>query len=196
MSLFARPRIAMQEREDGCLLLRSADPLQDYPGTIVHSLWAWAVADPDYPLVAQRGADGSWRACSYGAAVAAAAAIGQALLQQGLARDHLCALAWLNLAEARTLTGADIQIEGEFVVNEALHKALAHWLADHNDTAGSAARIERLAVLARPADLDFGEITDKGYVNQRQVLKNRSALIELLYADPPPAHVIIPGRTR
>ena len=88
------------------------------------------------------------------------------------------------------------QIEGEFVVNEVLHKALAHWLADHNDTAGSAARIERLAVLARPADLDFGEITDKGYVNQRQVLKNRSALIELLYADPPPAHVIIPGRTR
>jgi feruloyl-CoA synthase len=112
----------------------------------------------------------------------------------GEGRDHLCALAWLNLAEARTLTGADIQTDGEFVVNEALHKALAHWLADHNDTAGSAARIERLAVLARPADLDFGEITDKGYVNQRQVLKNRSALIELLYADPPPAYVIIPGR--
>ena len=26
MSVFARPRTAMQEREDGCLLLRSADP--------------------------------------------------------------------------------------------------------------------------------------------------------------------------
>ena len=88
MSLFARPRIAMQERGDGCLLLQSADPLQDYPGTVVHSLWAWAAADPDYPLVAQRGADGSWRACSYGAAVAAAAAIGQALLEQGLSRDR------------------------------------------------------------------------------------------------------------
>ena len=88
MSLFARPRIAMQEREDGCLLLRSADPLQDYPGTVVHSLRAWAAADPDYPLAAQRGADGSWRACSYGAAVAAAEAIGQALLEQGLACDR------------------------------------------------------------------------------------------------------------
>ena len=51
-------------------------------------------------------------------------------------------------------------------------------------------------MLAGPADLDFGEITDKGYVNQRQVPKNRSVLIELLYADPPPAHVIIPGRAR
>ena len=86
--------------------------------------------------------------------------------------------------------------EGLAEVGPALHKALAHWLGDHNDTAGSAARIERLAVLAHPADLDSGEITDKGYVNQRQVLKNRSALIEPLYADPPPADVIIPGRTR
>ena len=51
-SLFAGPRIAMQEREDGCLLLRSADLLQDYPSTVVHSLQAWAAADPDYPLVA------------------------------------------------------------------------------------------------------------------------------------------------
>ena len=52
---------------------------------------------------------------------------------------------------------------------------------------GQAARIERLVVLARPADLDSGEITDKGYINQRQVLKNRAELIELLYAEPPPA---------
>jgi hypothetical protein len=70
ISVFAGPRIVMREREDGCLLLRSADLLQDYPGTVVHSLRAWAVADPDYPLVAERDADGSWRACSYGAAVA------------------------------------------------------------------------------------------------------------------------------
>jgi hypothetical protein len=41
-------------------------------------------------------------------------------------------------------------------------------------------------VLARPAGLDAGEITDKGYVNQRQVLANRAALIELLYAQPAP----------
>ena len=74
MPLFARPRIAAQERQDGCLLLRSADPLQDYPVTVVHSLRAWAASGPDYPLAAERGADGSWRTCSYGAAVAAAAA--------------------------------------------------------------------------------------------------------------------------
>jgi len=67
-------------------------------------------------------------------------------------------------------------------------------LAEHNESVESAARIERLVVLARPADLDSGEITDKGYINQRQVLKNRAELIELLYTEPPPAGVIIARR--
>jgi len=39
---------------------------------------------------------------------------------------------------------------------------------------------------SRPAGLDAGEITDKGYVNQRRVLANRAALVELLYAQPDP----------
>jgi hypothetical protein len=56
-------------------------------------------------------------------------------------------------------------------------------------------RIERLLVMARPADLDAGEITDKGYVNQRQVLANRAALVELLYTEPVPAGVVVAGRT-
>ena len=51
---------------------------------MVHSFRTWAAAGPDHLLVAERGADGSWRTCSYGAAFAAAEAIGQALLEQGL----------------------------------------------------------------------------------------------------------------
>ena len=52
-------------------------------------------------------------------------------------------------------------------------------------------RVERLLIMARPADLDAGEITDKGYVNQRKVLTGRAALVELLYADPVPDGVIV-----
>ena len=48
---------------------------------------------------------------------------------------------------------------------------------------------------ARPAGLDAGEITDTGYVNQRQVLANRAALVELLYAEPAPAGVVVAERT-
>ena len=47
----------------------------------------------------------------------------------------------------------------------------------------------------RAADLDAGEITDKGYLNQRQVLANRAALVELLYTEPVAAGVVVAGRT-
>ena len=40
LPLFARPSIAVRERGDGCLLLRSADPLRDYPVTVAHSFRA------------------------------------------------------------------------------------------------------------------------------------------------------------
>ncbi len=60
---------------------------------------------------------------------------------------------------------------------------------------GSAGRIEPLLVMARPAGLDDGEITGKGYVNQRQVLANRAALVEQLYAQPVPAGLVVTERT-
>ncbi len=82
--------------------------------------------------------------------------------------------------------GQEPRVEGELVTDETIRAELARALAGHNAAAGSAARIERLLVLARPAGLDAGEITDKGYVNQRQVLANRAALVELLYAQPEP----------
>jgi feruloyl-CoA synthase len=113
----------------------------------------------------------------------------------GEERPFVGALAWLNAVEVRTLLGEEPQQRGELVVNEALLKTLAQALADHNAGQGSAARIERLAVLAGPPDLDAGEITDKGYVNQRRVLANRAALADLLYTDPPPPGVVIAGRS-
>ena len=59
--------------------------------------------------------------------------------------------------------------------------------------AGSAVRIERLAVMARPGGLYGGEITGKGYVNQRQVLIDRSTLVELFYAQPTTGDAIVAG---
>jgi feruloyl-CoA synthase len=105
-------------------------------------------------------------------------------------RDAVCALAWLNAAEARALFGEQPEPDGELIIHEGLRAHLGRALAGHNQAAGSAARIQRLAVLARPASLDDGEITDKGYINQRRVLTRRAPLVDLLYADPPPAGVI------
>ncbi len=112
----------------------------------------------------------------------------------GEGRPYVAALAWLNPAEARALLDGEPAVDGELIVNEALLKALAQALDEHNAGGGSAARIDRLAVMARPPDLDAGEITDKGYINQRQVLASRAALADLLYADPPLPGVIMARR--
>jgi feruloyl-CoA synthase len=47
---------------------------------------------------------------------------------------------------------------------------------------GSSNRIARAMVLDEPPSLDAGEMTDKGSINQRAVLRRRSALVDELYA--------------
>ncbi len=56
---------------------------------------------------------------------------------------------------------------------------------------GSSNRIVALTLLADPPSLDAGEITDKGSINQRAVLRCRVELVRELYAKPTPAHVIL-----
>jgi len=47
---------------------------------------------------------------------------------------------------------------------------------------GSSTHPVRLLVMATPPSIDAGEITDKGYINQRAVLEHRAALVERLHA--------------
>ncbi|MGQ0651261.1 MAG: hypothetical protein ACT4P4_03165 [Betaproteobacteria bacterium] len=42
-----------------------------------------------------------------------------------------------------------------------------------------------MLVLEEPPSLDAGEMTDKGSINQKAVLRRRSALVEELYSDSP-----------
>jgi feruloyl-CoA synthase len=61
-------------------------------------------------------------------------------------------------------------------------------------SSGTSSRICRAILLAELPSLDIGEMTDKGSINQRAVLANRASLVEDLYADPPPPHVITADR--
>jgi feruloyl-CoA synthase len=64
-------------------------------------------------------------------------------------------------------------------------------LSAFNATAGgSSRRVGRFVVLTEPPSIDGGEITDKGYVNQRATLERRAALVEALYAAVPPPDVV------
>ena len=64
---------------------------------------------------------------------------------------------------------------------EALRAALARHAAACTT---SSTRIARVVILAEPASIDAGEITDKGYLNQRCILDRRASEVERLYAQP------------
>jgi feruloyl-CoA synthase len=52
--------------------------------------------------------------------------------------------------------------------------------------------VESLLLLEEPANIDAGEIADKGYVNQRAVLERRADLVARLLAARVDADVIVP----
>ena len=46
---------------------------------------------------------------------------------------------------------------------------------------GSANRVARMVLLSEPPSIDSGEVTDKGSINQRAVLKHRAALVQAVH---------------
>ena len=64
----------------------------------------------------------------------------------------------------------------------ALERAIAERIDEFNRAnPGSSRAVRRFRVLTEPPSLDAGEITDKGYINQRTVLERRSAIVEEMY---------------
>jgi feruloyl-CoA synthase len=105
----------------------------------------------------------------------------------GQDNEYVAAMAWVNQAEARKLTGGaeDLALDHPRLLDH-----LTSALRSLNERAGSASRIERLLLLDRPPSLDAGEITDKGYLNQRRTLECRAAELKRLYAGDPGPEVI------
>src|SRR5436190_4454650 len=85
--LFATPRVIAEGREDGTLLLRSAQPLGPSAPSIAHQFRDHAEAHPDRLLTAQRDGE-EWRTVTWGAARAAADGLAQAFLDRGLGPDR------------------------------------------------------------------------------------------------------------
>ena len=65
--------------------------------------------------------------------------------------------------------------------------AIAARLAEHAKNAtGSANRVMRAMLLVEPLSLDKGEVTDKGSVNQKAILRHRADLVMAVYDDDDP----------
>lgn len=96
---------------------------------------------------------------------------------------ELGALLFLNAAQVRKALpqladAAETQIARHPEVLAAISKGIQR----HNKAfPASSTLIARALVLDRPPSLDDGEITDKGHINQRGVLKIRAAAVERMY---------------
>jgi feruloyl-CoA synthase len=125
-------------------------------------------------------------------ALEAAAPLLQDAVVTGHDRDYVGLLAWPEPGACRRLINAETADMATLAAAPAVVEQVRRCLQERNaGQKGSSTRIERVLLLTDPPDLDAGEITDKGYVNQRATLNRRAALVEHLYTEPPPADVIV-----
>ena len=127
------------------------------------------------------------------AALAAVDGLLQDAVVTGHDRDYLGLLAWVNATAARCMLPASVDADDPAVVArcDVVVEAVRTGLASYNAQAGgSSSRIARVLLLTEPPSLDAGEITDKGYINQRAVLDLRDGDVQRLYEPRPAAGVI------
>jgi feruloyl-CoA synthase len=117
-------------------------------------------------------------------AVAALSAVAQDIAVAGQDESDIGFLVFANLSACRTLAvlGEDAPI-ARVLASEPVITAVRSGLQKlkHNG-GGSSTYAARAILMAEPPSVDAGEITDKGYVNQRAVLTRRASLVAKLYA--------------
>jgi feruloyl-CoA synthase len=107
-------------------------------------------------------------------------------------RDELVALIFPDMDACRKLSGHDAgappeAVLGDLRVRKIFTSLLAQFAAA---SAGSSTRVVRAILMTEPASMDKGEMTDKGSINQRTVLRNRAELVDELYAMPLSSRII------
>ena len=123
-------------------------------------------------------------------AIAALAPIAQDIVIAGHDQTEVCFLIFPNLAACKALYPA-------LDVDSSPDKALAHPLVRahvarglrelYRQAPGSSTHAARALFLTEPPSTDAGEITDKGYINQRAVLTRRRDSVAALYSPDHPA---------
>ncbi|WP_462383009.1 feruloyl-CoA synthase [Pseudomonas sp. Marseille-QA0892] len=104
-------------------------------------------------------------------------------------RECLGLLVFPRLYDCRALAGLGAEAKDSDVLQ---HPAVRDWFSEwlkrlNREATGNATRVEWIALLDEPPSIDRGEITDKGSINQRAVLKWRAEKVEALYRGDDPA---------
>ena len=128
--------------------------------------------------------------------IAACAPLVRDVVIAGINRDELAAIVVLDLDGCRVinpgLSSDNLAVAAaDPLVRAAFAERLERFAAE---ATGSSTRISLALLLDTPLQIDRGEITDKGSINQRAVLEGRTDLIDALYAIPPDPRVIAADR--
>jgi feruloyl-CoA synthase len=111
----------------------------------------------------------------------------------GSDRDKIAALVFPDVDACRRLV-PQLPVNAlaiDVLGNRRVRQEFQHRLnAQATASTGGSTRVCRLILLDEPPALDIGEITDKGSINQRAVLRHRAVLVNELYAIPSPPRVI------
>lgn len=141
-------------------------------------------------------ATGTW--VSAGNVRTAVLAAADGLLQDVVVTGHdqpfIGLLGWVNRTAARRVVGrgVDASDPAALVESAELREALRHRLSDYARSSLESSRcVRRLTLLVDPPSLDRGEITDKGYLNQRAVLDTRAAEVAAMHSPDPGPGVIV-----
>ncbi|MED5408654.1 MAG: feruloyl-CoA synthase [Pseudomonadota bacterium] len=126
-------------------------------------------------------------------AIAAASPLIRDVVVTGSNRADIGLLAWLNdAAGEQFLAGGGQPLSLPLILNPVIRARLVKDLAGYNTrNPGSSRCIRRIILMIEPPEIDAGEITDKGYINQRAVQERRADLVERLYAESPDPEVIL-----
>jgi feruloyl-CoA synthase len=119
------------------------------------------------------------------AGIAALAPLAQDIVVTGHGGDHVRFLVFPNIAACRAHAGLPDGASADEVIGcEKVRAAIAQGLAKLKaQGVGSSTHATRALLLSEPASVDGGEITDKGYINQRAVLTRRADVVALLEDD-------------
>ncbi len=115
--------------------------------------------------------------------MAAGSPVVQDVVIAGLDRDYVTAVLFLNPAVCRAVADLPVETPHELAFT---HKTIQAYIDQlvvtlAQTATGSASRIQKMIVAIDPPSIDLGEITDKGSLNQRAVLKHRATLVEQMY---------------
>ncbi len=127
-------------------------------------------------------------------AVAAAEGLLQDALVCGLDQPFVSLLGFPNFDACRALVGDTGLTHQELVRHPKILERLSDLYREYNKSnPGSSTRVKRVLLMEEPPNMDAGELTDKGYINQSTALDRRANLVDELYKDEPDSHVIIAG---